>query len=90
MTSLRSKQARRESIKERPLLNYVLENGKSKDDDFVNVTIFNVPGSLVIEFMQTVWPRYPGGISEALQDLMRKEVQKQKRLDDPSEDVEKL
>jgi len=32
--------------------------------------------------MQTVvWPKYPGGISEALQDLMKKEVQKQKKLD---------
>jgi hypothetical protein len=46
------------------------------------VTICNVPESLLREFMRTiVIPSYPGGISEALQDLMRKEAQKQKKLD---------
>jgi hypothetical protein len=34
------------------------------------------------EFIRTVvWPKYPGGISEAPQDMMRKEVEKQKKLD---------
>ena len=69
-------------MKGKPLINYIVENGKLKDDMFVNVTICNVPESLLREFMRTiVIPSYPGGISEALQDLMRKEAQKQKKLD---------
>jgi len=69
-------------MKGKPLINYIVENGKLKDDMFVNVTICNVPESLLREFMRTiVIPSYPGGISEALQDLMRREAQKQKKLD---------
>lgn len=69
-------------MKSKPLINYIVENGKFKDDMFVNVTICNVPEGLLREFMRTVViPSYPGGISEALQDLMRKEAQKQKKLD---------
>jgi hypothetical protein len=71
-----------DQMKSKPLINYIAENGKFKDDMFVNVTICNVPESLLREFMRTVvMPSYPGGISEALQDLMRKEAQKQKKLD---------
>lgn len=67
---------------EKPLINYIVDNGKSKDDFFGDVTICNVPDSLLREFMRTVvWPKYPGGITEALIDLMKKEVQKQKKLD---------
>jgi len=69
-------------MKGKPLVNCIVENGRLKDDMFVNVTICNVPESLLREFMRTiVTPSYPGGISEALQDLMRKEAQKQKKLD---------
>jgi hypothetical protein len=69
-------------VREKPLINYIVDNGKSKDDSFGDLTICNVPDSLLREFMRTVvWPKYPGGITEALQDLMRKEVQKQKKLD---------
>ena len=69
-------------MKTKPLINYIAEDGRFKDDSFGNLTIYNVPDSLLREFMRTVvWPKYPGGISEALQDLMRKEVQEQKRLD---------
>jgi len=69
-------------VREKPLINYIVDDGKSKDDFFGDVTICNVPDSLFREFMRTVvWPKYPGGISEALQDIMRKEVQKQKKLD---------
>jgi hypothetical protein len=58
------------------------DDGKSKDAFFGNLTICNVPNSLLREFMRTVvWPKYPGGISEALRDLINKEVQKQKKLD---------
>jgi hypothetical protein len=39
---------------------------KLKDAFFGNLTIWNVPNSLLREFMRTVvWPKYPGGISEA-------------------------
>lgn len=69
-------------MKDGPLINYIVENGKFKDDMFVNVTICNVPESLLREFMRTVVnPSYPGGISEAIQDLMRKETRIQKKLD---------
>jgi hypothetical protein len=69
-------------VNNKTLMNYIVEDGKFKDDFFGKLTICNVPDSLLREFMRTVvWPKYPGGISEALQDLMRKEVQKQKKLD---------
>ena len=69
-------------MKDKSLLNFIIGDGKFKDDSFGNLTIYNVSDSLLREFMRTVvWPKYPGGISEALQDLMKKEVQKQKKLD---------
>jgi hypothetical protein len=69
-------------MRNRPLINYIVENGKFKDDMFVNVTICNIPENLVREFLRTVVnPSYPSGISQALQDLMKKETQKQKKLD---------
>jgi hypothetical protein len=50
-----------------------VEDGKFKHDIFVNITVVNVPG----EFAQKVVnPFYAGGISDAIQDLMRKAVQK--------------
>jgi hypothetical protein len=71
-----------ERVRSKPLINYIVENGKYRDDMFVNVTICNVPENLLREFIRTVVNQsYPGGISEALQDLMRKETQKQKKLD---------
>jgi hypothetical protein len=69
-------------MRDRPLINYIVENGKFKDDMFVNVTICNIPENLVREFLRTVVnPSYPGGISQAIQDLIKKETQKQKKLD---------
>lgn len=59
-------------------MNCIVENGKFKDDVFVAVTICNVPGSLLREFMRVVvMSPYRGAISEALRDLMREEIQKQ-------------
>ena len=58
------------------------QTARAKDDFFGNLAICNVPDSLFRESMRTVvWPKYPGGIGEALQDLRRKEVQKQKKAD---------
>jgi hypothetical protein len=64
-------------MRDRQLIGYLAEHGKFKDDMFVNVTIMNVPSSLLRDFAQKVVnPLYPGGISKAIQDLMRKAVQK--------------
>jgi len=39
----------------------------------VSITIYNVPESLLREFVQkVVKPRYPGGASDAIKDLMQK------------------
>jgi hypothetical protein len=77
-----NKTEKSENVKNKPLINCIAEEGKLKNGFFENLTICNVPDSLLREFIRTVvWPKYPGGISEALQDLMRKEVQKHKKLD---------
>ena len=49
-----------------------------KNDILVHITIYNVPASLVKEFTQeVVRPSYPRGISDAIQDLMRKAILEQ-------------
>jgi len=46
---------------------------------FVNITIYDVPSELVKEFSEKiVKPYYRGGISQAMKDLMRKAVKKEK------------
>jgi len=53
------------------------EIGKRKYDDemFVSLTIYDVPASLLREFGERIIrPSYPGGVSEALKDLMRKAI----------------
>ena len=46
---------------------------------YVNMTIYDVPSELVKEFStRIVKPYYPGGISQAIEDLMRKAVRKEK------------
>ena len=47
-----------------------------KEDIFVNITLYRVPGDLVQKFTRNVAVNYPRGISEALQDLMRKALEK--------------
>jgi len=50
--------------------------------DFVNITIYGVPGSLVKEFMEkVVKPSYPGGISPAIVALMRDVIEEEKYAD---------
>jgi hypothetical protein len=46
----------------------------AKDDLFVNITLYRVPASLVREFGVRIAIHYPGGISEALQDLMKNAI----------------
>lgn len=52
-------------------------NGKEKlkEDLFVNITLYRVPASLVKEFALKFAYKYPGGISEALQDLMKNAIE---------------
>jgi len=46
------------------------------EPEAVNVSIHDIPCSLLEQFMNiVVWPKYPGGVAEAIMDLMRKAVQ---------------
>lgn len=44
----------------------------TKEEIFVNITLYHVPGDLVREFARRVVINSPGGLSEAVQDLMRR------------------
>lgn len=55
--------------------NQRFENPLSGDDLLVSLTIYNVPESLLRQFSQNVIkPYYPGGVSDAIKDLMQKAV----------------
>ena len=46
-----------------------------KDDLPVRLTIYDVPASLLTEFsLKIIRPHYPGGVSDAIKDLMRKAI----------------
>lgn len=46
---------------------------------YVNITIYDIPASLLSEFSdRIVKPYYPGGISQAIKDLMNKAIEKEK------------
>jgi len=46
---------------------------------YVNITIYDIPSELIEEFSEKiVKPYYPGGISQAIKDLMKKAVEKEK------------
>ncbi len=60
--------------KQKQILCFLNEDGKFKEDIFVDVTIRHVPGSLVKEFAEKIVRGYPGGVSEAMKDLMRKAI----------------
>ena len=50
-----------------------LESKPSDDDLRVNLTIYNIPANLLKQFCQNVvQPCYPGGVSDAIKDLIRK------------------
>ena len=45
------------------------------EPEAVNVTIHDIPESLLEAYMrEVVWTKYPGGVAEAIMDLMRKAV----------------
>lgn len=50
--------------------------GSTKEDIFVNITLRHVPGDLVQKFTRHVAVSFPSGISEAVQDLMKKALKK--------------
>jgi hypothetical protein len=48
------------------------------DDMFVDLTIYDVPAGLLREFGEkVVHSSYPGGVSEAIKDLLRKAIMDQ-------------
>jgi len=47
---------------------------------YVHIAIHDIPAELLMEFCKkVVEPNYPGGISSAIKDLMRKAVKEQKQ-----------
>jgi hypothetical protein len=62
-------------MKQKGIFSYLNgENDLRKEDLFVNITLYRLPGDLVREFALKSAYKYPGGISEAVQDLMRNAV----------------
>ena len=50
----------------------------AEDDMLVNLTIYDIPVSLLAKFSQNVTRlHYPGGVSEAIKDLIRKAIMEQ-------------
>jgi len=52
-----------------------IQNGKHDSDMFVDLTIYDVPASLLTEFGEKIiQSSYPSGVSEAIKDLIRKAI----------------
>ena len=63
--------------KQKVLASFLQENqvaNFAKIDLFVNITLYRVPESLVREFVLKIAVHYPGGIGEAIQDLMKNAI----------------
>jgi hypothetical protein len=55
-----------------------ISNKRYDDDIFVSLTIYDVPDSLLKEFCKKiVQPNYPGGVSDAIKDLIQKAILEQ-------------
>jgi hypothetical protein len=62
-------------VKQKGIVSYIQnELEMQKEDIFVNITLYRVPGCLVREFALKVAYKYPGGISDAIQDLMKSAI----------------
>jgi len=62
-------------MKQKAIVSYLNgEDDLRKEDLFVNITLYRLPGDLVREFALRFAYKYPGGVSEAIQDLMRNAV----------------
>ena len=67
----------KEMGKQKALASFLQENQVAdfaKDDLFVNITLYRVPANLVREFALRIAVHYPGGIGEAIQDLMKNAI----------------
>ena len=54
------------------------QDNRSEDDLFVDLTIHDVSASLLRDFCRKiVQPNYPGGVSDAIKDLIRKAILEQ-------------
>jgi metal-responsive CopG/Arc/MetJ family transcriptional regulator len=52
-----------------------IQNKRLDNEMFVDVTIYDVPASLLREFGEKIiWSSYPSGVSEAIKDLIRKAI----------------
>jgi hypothetical protein len=62
--------------KQKQIVRFLQENQviDIKDDMFVTITLYRVPASLVREFAVKIAINYPGGIGDAVQDLMKKAI----------------
>lgn len=56
------------------IISYFNRKENIKEDLFVDITLYKIPGDLVREFAARFAYKYPGGISEAVQDLMKNAV----------------
>jgi hypothetical protein len=61
---------------QKAILNYLQNESVElpKDDLFVTITLYNMPATLVRLFALKVAHQYPGGIGEAVQELMKKAI----------------
>jgi hypothetical protein len=64
------------SKNQKAIMNYLQNESiqQPKDDLFVSITLYNVPATLVRLFALKVAHQYPGGIGEAIQELMKKAI----------------
>jgi hypothetical protein len=54
------------------------DSNRSEDDLFVDLTVHDVSASLLKEFAERIIkPYYPGGVSDAIKDLIRKAIDEQ-------------
>jgi hypothetical protein len=63
--------------KQKGLASYLQENQTvdlTRDDILVNITLHRVPTNLAREFALRIAIHYPGGIGEAIQDLMKNAI----------------
>jgi hypothetical protein len=64
--------------RKRPAVFQRVDDEKSDDDMFVDLTIYDVPAGLLREFGEkVVHSSYPSGVNEAIKDLLRKAIMDQ-------------
>ena len=62
-------------VKQKGIVSYLQNEVElQKEDSFVDITLYRVPACLVREFALRVAYKYPGGISEAIQEVMKQAI----------------